>query len=420
MPQAFPYVPVQDPTAVPLDYAQMLGIQPQAPQVAAPQYAPMMQPAPEQNVEALYHQPTTNLQEIETRKAGWLEVIQRLTSDPNLMRAVGMFGAQAMQPLAPGQTTMGHLGNAWMVGRSAYDFGKDAEFQRAMLARREGRAEESHRATMETHAATLPGVRAESSVKVATVQDQIDKAKLEVDRTRQLLENAKSEGEAKKIELEAAKRREAIIRALPEGTEKNAIIAEFKKAELENNRIIAATKASGAQAAAASATAAKTGTENRILQQEEKDLAAMTPEERRAYRARKGQTSAQVQMADRVQALYRQANPTATPQQAAQAALDFFKDKKTDDLEQYLKFTELDPPKPGETPDQHFKRFQNVRTLVSGGKTPTAPAPTGNLGAASAAAPSNLPRPSTQAEYDALPKGAQYIDSKGQVRTKAK
>lgn len=374
------------------------GAAPQAPAVtpaAVPEasYGSFVNPPPAQTepgVEQLYS-PTTDVREIEARKSGWLEVLQRAASDPNIMRAVGHFGASMSQPMPQGQTLAGHFGNAMTVGRSAYDFGKENEFQRGILARREGRAEESHRATIETHQAALPGVKAQSEVTVGTAQSKIEQAKQEVERTKQLLANATTEGALKKIELEATQRRAALIKTLPEGTERNAIIAEYQKAQVEIDRARAAIKASNAAAGASSAAAAssRAKTEEQVL--ENKDLAAMTPEERRAFRSRKGNSSAQVQMLDAYKANWKVANPGKSEQEAATAANKFLTQAKDkgDDADF---FTWAGLYGTGNY-DKDIKAYRAAKGVVE-------PATSSGLGPAAAAVPKAKGPPPTQAELE--------------------
>lgn len=64
--------------------------------------------------------PTTDPQEIETRKSGWRQFVDRLRTDPALQQALLSFGAQALQPIPPGGTAAGQFGQAAAAGGQAY------------------------------------------------------------------------------------------------------------------------------------------------------------------------------------------------------------------------------------------------------------------------------------------------------------
>lgn len=405
---------------------------PAAPAPVAPpdNMAGVLNPVPPE-VQQL-NQPTANPAEVQARTQGWMEVVKRVTSDPNLMRAVGYFGTAAMQPMAPGQSTMGHLGQALMLGRTAYDFGQDAAYQRALNERKLLREEKESDATIGLRKAQTAGAEAstvgqleQNEITRATKQSTIDKAREEVELTKQRLANAKTEADKLKIELDAQKRREAFIASVP-GAEKAAVLAELQKPGAELKRIAAQTGQAGAAAAASSAHARLYGAQAAEQETENKDLANMTPEERRQQRQQKragANVSAQVQSMDRVAALFKQANPSWNERQVAQAVLNQIGEKKSNEREMYIKWAETNEPKLGETPQQHVKRFRDTITLLKGdGEAPASgaaalrvPGPGSGRGTAG---PSQLPSPKTQEEYNALPKGAQYVGSDGQVRTK--
>lgn len=331
----------------------------------------VMNPVP-QEVQAM-HKPTADPVEIEARKAGWMDVVRKMTSDPNVMRAVGYFGSSLAQPMPFGQTRMGHLAQAFGVGRSAYDFGKEAEFQRQMLMKKEGREEAESGALVRSRHATAAGQEQQNEITALTKDDAIAKLKLETERAREQLAGTKDENRRKKLETDAIARREAIIASLPEGVEKRAVIAEMQKPEYDLKRIQAATASSNAAAGASSAQAALSRAKLTEQDLENQDNALLTPEERRAQRNRRGATSGQVQAAEWFRSNYKVANPGATDQAAAAATAEWLKDKKTDDMEQFMKFQENRIPKPGETPQQVFQEFLTLKEIVKGGGN-TAPA----------------------------------------------
>lgn len=344
--QSFPYNPPEIAAPIPLpppqnpnpyEFLELPSMPSASPPVPGLEYQAVMQPQPQQNPEAVLHVPTTDPQEIAARKEGWMQVINRVTSDPNLMRAVGLFGAQMLQGRQPGQTLGGQLGQAWMLGRTAYDFGKEAEFQRQLLLRREGRAEEAHGLEMRAGAARVRGLETDVDVKVATKEDAIAKVRQERQLVEQQLENAKNEGERKKIQLDWDKRIAEIKKAIPDAKFRKEFEASLESEGLKNLLTKAQIDASAATARAANARTAEQELEN-------KDLESMTPEERRAYRAqaKAGQTSAQVQALEAYKRNWKVANPNATDQQAAAAADRFLTQAKgKGDAEVFFKWAGL-------------------------------------------------------------------------------
>lgn len=378
MAQAFPFAPTEDPQAVPLDYTNML---PAPPAVAtAPQqgYATMAQP---QDVQQLY-KPTNDPQEIQARTEGWQQVLQRVTSDPNLMRAIGYAGATLSQPMQRGQTLAGHMGQAFMVGSSAYNFGKDAEFQRQLAMRKEGREQAESEATVGLRKAqttssevSTEGQRTANEIATATKQSTIDKAKAEVDLTNQKLANAKSEAEKLKIELDAQKRREQIIAEAP-GAEKAAVLAELQRPGAELKRIAAQTSQANAAAGASTASARASNAKAQQDELENEALGAIKdPKERlaaqRSLRTGAAGTSAQVQMADWYKSNLKIGNPNMSDQEASQKAVEWLSSKKVDNYDQYLKWRETYNQPKGETEEQTVEKFKQQKALFEGGGAST-------------------------------------------------
>lgn len=94
--------------------------------------APTMQPMPD--VQAA---PPQSPEEVAQRKEGWGQVLQRINSDPNLMRAITVMGLQLMRPGS-------NLGTAGLAGLSAFEQGKQAEIAQSVAQRKEQREQEVH------------------------------------------------------------------------------------------------------------------------------------------------------------------------------------------------------------------------------------------------------------------------------------
>lgn len=92
----------------------------QAPMAQAPVQMPGAFPQAQPGMGVPGAVPTTDPQEIETRKSGWRQFVDRLRTDPALQQALLQFGAQALQPIPPGGTAAGQFGKAAAAGGQAY------------------------------------------------------------------------------------------------------------------------------------------------------------------------------------------------------------------------------------------------------------------------------------------------------------
>lgn len=387
-------------------YAQAFPLAEEPPAPTAPlidgvpgmSYASFEQPVPPE-VEAM-HRPAATPAEVEVRKQGWMQVVQRAVQNPNLMRAIGMFGAQLAQPMAPGQSGAGHWSNAIQLGTTAYQFGEEAERQRARETQQDAMQRQRHdlalrqgeegiaasQSTRRLNEVRLPGIEAQTRITLATEQDAIKNVQLERQRTEQLLANAKTTAEKDAIALKRLKEEDAIISSLPPNLRTQAVMAEYQKPQLELDRIKAAIKASNAQAGQAGSAAAENAAQTKLLNLQYKDLAAMSPEERRQFslRTKGGQTSAQVQLIDTFKASVKAANPQLSDQELNARVVDFMTNKKADDLAAYLDYRDNSPPKKGQSDEEHFREFAKLRDLArKGGAAPPAaratPAPVTRL-----------------------------------------
>lgn len=113
------------------------------------------------------HVPAATPAEAETRKAGWMKIYEKFNSNPNLQRALALVGAQLAQPIGPGQTTAGATANAAVVGMNAYQLGQQADFQKQMALKKEGR--EDARIGMEQERLGFEGRRVAETEKTGAV-----------------------------------------------------------------------------------------------------------------------------------------------------------------------------------------------------------------------------------------------------------
>lgn len=284
-----------------MDFTEMMGQQPQQSQgqMGAP-YGQMMQPQVDLSAA---HKPVASPQEYEQRLTGWQQLANRFMSDPNLQRAMMMTGAAMMQPIQPGQTTGGALGQAAMVGVNAYGVGEATNLAHQAALRKEGRenkelgireqesqariAESGERVA--TAQAARPGVAAQSAVAAGTVEDAIASAQA----NRRKLETAASEGERDAAMNEVLRDNKAL-----EAFAQRPNIDQRVQAELElNQEKIASLRADRTLKGQTSRRTSALAEQEEI---EAGDLRNMTPEQRAAARRNKsgGAQSATVQQYD--------------------------------------------------------------------------------------------------------------------------
>lgn len=224
-------------------------------------YAGMTQPQ-DPTLTAI-NKPAQTPAEVETRKSGWQAVWDKFTTDPNLQRAMLMVGAHMMQPLAPGQTTMGHLGQSLALGSQAINAGEYANYEKSRqdtkdqqeTAESGARVAASKASTAETQART-PGTIADSKVKTDTAQARIDEANTASATAKLALAKATSQEEVDKIQRDLDKHKLQIEQAVPDAVRKKAVMAELEAAGLKADEAKARINASKA-AAGASGSAAR-------------------------------------------------------------------------------------------------------------------------------------------------------------------
>lgn len=185
-----------------MDFSSIVGVNP-PPETQTPPLASVMQP--QQDIVTQARKPAASPEDLESRIQGWTSVINRVQTDPNLQQAMLMAGAAMMQPIQPGESLMGNLGKAAVIGTSAYNMGKQTEMQNKLLASRESRAQAEEtraslrapleRQTMETtiaaNKAKVRSAEAQAKLDEGTVEDKIRLAGV----SRRQAELAQSESE---------------------------------------------------------------------------------------------------------------------------------------------------------------------------------------------------------------------------------
>lgn len=294
-------------------YAQIMGAS-VAPQQNQAGYAQVTNPAPD--VSSI-QKPAATPQELEQRKARWMEVL----TNPNFIRAAGYMGTSLMQPIAPGQTKMGHLGQALNVGNAAFQMGEYAQFEQDMKQKEEARKAAESQANIgltqaQTGLATQQGRKAGADANVAegTVDARILEANQQVEKTKADIasvlaetDNKKRAGRLQEIELQVAERLKKIKESIPDATIRASIEAEYQKAGEEIKRIRAQTDQATAAAGASRAAAGESTEDTKFKALTRETFKALTLEEKKAAIKTKfggGTTSGMAQQSEMWGTLY--------------------------------------------------------------------------------------------------------------------
>jgi hypothetical protein len=271
-------------------FNDMLGYNPQQELgMTPPGHQAMQQP---EQIMAQVQRPAQSPAELEQRKAGWTELYQRMTSNPNIMRAIGMAGAALAQPLPAGQTRAGHLGQAFAVGQTAFAGGEATEFERQQARQKEQRATAESEANIAGTRAGTARTLQQTETERLTQESIVQTAKTAAEKASFDLSKARSVEELDKIDRELKAQRQEIERSIPEGTKRAAILAELAKPEAQLAELKAKTSRESAAAAQAQATARETGVDTDIKSVQLNLLKGMPPEEQKQFLSKTGKFAA--------------------------------------------------------------------------------------------------------------------------------
>jgi hypothetical protein len=363
--------PVQDPNAPP----------PQAQPQGLP-YSQTINPVAPALQEM--NRPAADPQDFAQRVQGWGQVVSQLFTNPNFARAIGIFGQHAMQPRAPGQTTIGQLGNAIGMGRTAYEFGQEAELaqqyrqaEEERKARREGREERESDVNVRSTEEAIRTRKTQNQISEATMQDTIRKASLEVTLAEANIQKARTVEEKERLALSEAQRVKRIFDQISDAALREEAIAKIKEPTLRNlllqQQVITSRAQAGAAGASATANLATARYQTARARQEEQE-ADLGPAGRASLLSKAGQQSAQVQQMNWFEEKYKAANPGASAQQVAQAALTYAQSAKAkSDRELYFKWAENNYDS-AKTPEENYAAFDRQLQMFSSPGSPTGPA----------------------------------------------
>lgn len=267
-------------------------------------YTAMSQPNPVAEMQ----KPAQSPQEVEQRKAGWLQVIQGLQNNPNFMRAVGFAGAALAQPKPVGQSTLGHIGNAWMVGNSAYELGNNSANEYALRMGKDAREQAESAANVERVKAGTERERVATETARATQQATIDDAITKSKKAKLDLDKATKVEEVEAIERELIKRKATLAQQIPDAKLRAAAEAEVDLSIQKLEEAKARVGASRASARNSNASARLHESQANEYEAKVKLINEMDPEEKKAFFTKTGKyattTSALTQQRDMWSNLY--------------------------------------------------------------------------------------------------------------------
>lgn len=402
-----------------MDYNDMLAVSmPQQQQIPTVQASPavenapldagfatMMQPQPDFTAA---NRPAANAQELDRRMTGWAALANKIQTDPNLRQAMLVTGASMMQPLQPGQTGMGSLGQSMVAGAGAYAQGEQRAFQQKVIAGREKREEDRAGMEKELHPERVRQARAgsrraetEADVAVATRDDAIRRTRAATEAAELANATAYNEEQVRQLErdiraVRAFRQRSTVDRELDMELEK----AETALAQAKLNK-------------------EKTGYDVSLSRLTTDTLSRMDSKElerivKAKFTGQAGQGSAIVQQMDAWGQLYDKLPPTDPNRQGRTKEQYVAEQLKSAKVEDITKMRKAYVDSGGDDTGILAEFDQLLRTNLSrrGGSGDSAtPAP-------QAAGKKTPVRITTRQEYDALQKGDQYIDPKGVLRTK--
>lgn len=368
--------------------------------------------------------PAATPQDFEKRRSGWMQLLERFSTNPNLQRAMMLVGAQMAQPLQPGQTWQGNTANAAVVGLNAYQLGQQADFSQKQALRKEGR--EDTRLALESERVGLERRRVEEGEKTGEIGRE--STLLDIDTRRKTQSDTIKRGHALAeeavLKLEEFKDGDSLRRAERAVKEQEARIRQsipdqaLQQAELDKINELR-TKVESMRA-----TGRLTTAKAREQEIEVEDLEGMTPAERQEIRNRKGggATSAFAQRETSYRTIYKRlkAERPDSPEISGMTEDEYVARKqnegtRTDAATQISRLLNagFDKDDPEIVTLRNVLRQQSSRaggaTQPPAGSTPPAETKKGGK---------KLPTVTTVEQYNALPAGAEYLDPQGVKRKK--
>ena len=279
------------------------------------------------------HSPITDEKEIENRKLGWSTVFEKFRDNPNLQQALGIAGARLMQPVKPGESVSGNLGQAVVQGQQAFKQGE-------LLQRQQGREDVADAQKAEMHAVQIPEVKAKTEGALAQAEERrsvtarntallpgdvaasetaVATKDAKVKQARALADKAVAEAEAatdteaiNKVLREFNKKKAALLAGASDEIVKKAVEAELAtptlKVDLLRQQIATSKAAAGEHAAGAAERTVRT-TKERLTTDALAQLKKDDPKGFQEYVTKTGKysggsTSAEVQKSELWGSLY--------------------------------------------------------------------------------------------------------------------
>lgn len=346
----------------------LAGLQPQAPQMSM--MVPQDMPAPEGVETVPQVAPPQSLPQAVAPEAASQGIFDKIRSDPKMAQAALMAGIRLAQGAKPGQTALGLVGDAMMMGLTAHDMLSYNETQQGMQ-------QEKHQADMARSAAATEGQQLQNEESRAAMPARVQALKL---KAESLLRAGEVEKAKQVYDVAKASFQSAATQSGASGQLQQAWLQELLIPALEGETKIGLMKAqTGAAGAAAQSSLAHA---NLFNQQAE------NPEKFRSD----GAESAVVKAANHY-AMQLRAQGMPEDQVAGKVA-EFMSGKKPvdawTDFNNWAMQNNIPTTKP-EDMKKATTMYWEQRRALEGGKTPGGP-----TSSAGPAAPSTAPTPTAK------------------------
>lgn len=231
-----------------MNFMEMLGINATEPTTQPTQTGMngIVEPVP-QDMQGLQVPPKDEAEVME-RVSLWEKIHQRVKSDKNLQRTMAMMGGYLMQPVAPGQTSLGHLGGALNYGMTAYDLGEQSQREAEQQALENARKERESQSAIERNTAETERTRALTQTEDASRESAVTKLKHEAEAAGLALKKAKRDDEVAEILSGYERTRAEILKGLPGETVRKSVMDELESKGVENALKRAIATKEGAEA----------------------------------------------------------------------------------------------------------------------------------------------------------------------------
>jgi hypothetical protein len=149
-----------------------------------------------EEAKAMFVGPPKTPEEVQQRRSAWTDFIDRIKSDPNMPALLMKFGTSLMQPIAPGQTPVGHFGQAL---QGSVDYLQAQRLQEAQIQKLQAETPltQAHTGLTQAQTASEAGVPGKIAAETGNIQAQTKRTTAETETI-----NAERQGLTGKLHAE--------------------------------------------------------------------------------------------------------------------------------------------------------------------------------------------------------------------------